>query len=64
MPDIKPLPVSWTGRALLNTISIKRYLKQNFTQKEIDSFYLLLSTFEEAVAMFPKLYPVSASEKI
>jgi len=28
--------------------------------KEIEGFYLLLATFEEAVSIFPKLYPQSS----
>ena len=63
MPDIKALPVFWTENSLMNTISIKKYLSENFSQKEINSFLALLLSFEEAVAIFPELYPVSGKKR-
>ncbi len=63
MPEIKVLAVFWTENALLNTISIKKYLQENFSQKEINSFLSLLLSFEEAVAVFPELYPASGKKK-
>lgn len=57
MPEKKRLTILWTEQALKNAISIKDYLRENFSDKEIDRFYPLLSAFEEAVSIFPKLYP-------
>jgi plasmid stabilization system protein ParE len=51
------LTIQYTLRALENASSIKRYLQQNFSDKEIDVFYSLLNTFSEAVSLFPELYP-------
>lgn len=57
MPEKKKLTVLWTYQALKNAFSIKDYLEENFSGKEIQKFYLLLSVFESAVTTFPKLYP-------
>ena len=57
MPEKKKLTVLWTDQALKNASSIKVYLEENFSEKEIEKFYSLLSAFESAVATFPKLYP-------
>jgi hypothetical protein len=57
MPDKKKLIVLWTYQALKNAASIKIYLKENFSRKEIQKFYSLLSAFESAITIFPKLYP-------
>jgi len=57
MPEKKKLTVLWTDQALKNASSIKVYLEENFSGKEIEKFYSLLSAFESAVTTFPKLYP-------
>jgi plasmid stabilization system protein ParE len=57
MPEKKHLNVLWTNEALRNASSIKEYLKVNFSEKEIQVFYSLLSSFEKAVSFFPQLYP-------
>ena len=53
MPEKKALTILWTDEALKNASSIKAYLEESFSEKEIGRFYSLLSAFEEA----PKLYP-------
>jgi hypothetical protein len=63
MPDKKPLPVLWTNRSLDNARSIKKYLLHKFTQKEVNIFFALLTAFEKAVSLFPKLYPVSSQQR-
>jgi len=57
MPKPIKLKIRYTSKSLDHASCIKKYLKKNFTQKEIDGFYLLLSSFEEAISLFPKLYP-------
>jgi len=57
MPKKKKLTVLWTYEALKNASSVKAYLSENFSSKEIQNFYSLLSAFENAVLLFPKLYP-------
>jgi plasmid stabilization system protein ParE len=57
MPEKKKLTVRWTYQALQNASSIKVYLEENFSVKEIEKFYSLLSAFESGVTTFPKLYP-------
>jgi len=59
MPKAKITAVLWTGRALQNAVSIKKYLQDNFSNKEIENFYSLLSAFEMAASAFPELYPTS-----
>ena|ERR1700722_19960740 len=62
MPD-STVSILWTDRALQNAISVKRYLQINFSEREIENFFLLLNAFEVAVCAFPKLYPVSSSKR-
>ena len=57
MPEKKKLNVLWTNQALSNASNIKAYLEENFSVKEINNFFSLLSAFESAVTTFPKLYP-------
>jgi plasmid stabilization system protein ParE len=57
MPEKKPLNILWTERAFKNASLIKTYLENNFSEKEVIRFFSLLSAFEEAVSIFPKLYP-------
>lgn len=63
MPDSKVASINWTNRSLQNAISVKRYLLLNFSEKEVESFFALLNSFEIAVRAFPKLYPLSSSKK-
>jgi plasmid stabilization system protein ParE len=57
MPEKKKLTVLWTNQALRNASNIKAYLEENFSVKETNYFFSLLSAFESAVTAFPKLYP-------
>ena len=59
----KVMSIVWTHRALKNAISIKGYLLAHFSDKEVDSFYAILKSFEIAVCAFPSLYPYSAVKK-
>ena len=55
--------IFWTERALQNALSIKRYLLEEFSPREVENFYSLLQTFEMAVTVFPKLYPSSSIKR-
>ncbi len=57
MPEAVKLKIRWTSKSFFNASLIKQYLLRKFTQKEVDNFYILLSSFEKAVVLFPKLYP-------
>ena len=60
----KLLQIKWTYHAQNNTVAIARYLKAKFSDKEVVSFYLLLSSFEKTVVAFPKLYPETLGKKL
>ncbi|MCB0396090.1 MAG: type II toxin-antitoxin system RelE/ParE family toxin [Flavobacteriales bacterium] len=51
--------VIWTKASMNHAINIRRYLKENFSDTEVNSFFELLNAFEEAISYFPKLYPTS-----
>jgi len=57
MPESVKLKIRWTSQSLFQASLIKQYLLRKFSQVEVDNFYILLSTFEKAVVVFPKLYP-------
>ena len=63
MPKTKIEQVVYTDRALANAVNIKKYLLDKFSDKEVDCFYVLLSSFESAVIPFPKLYPTTNKKK-
>lgn len=63
MHEKKAVIVEWTEQSLDTAIRIKKYLERSFSEKEIETFLTLLSTFENAVAVFPKLYPVTLKKK-
>lgn len=63
MADTAAASVLWTARALEDAVSIRRYLKDKFSNKEVVNFYALLESFEIAVSAYPKLYPQSGIKK-
>ena len=63
MPRQKVASIVWTDRSLQNATSIKKYLENNFSAKEIEVFYSLLESFEIAVCAYPELYPKSGIKK-
>ncbi len=64
MAEKKRLIVEYSAQSLDNAIEIATYLRNNFTQKEIDDFYRSLSDFEKTVSLFPTLYPKSPKMKV
>lgn len=63
MHKSKDLQFVWTEKALQNAVSIKHYLLTHFSSTEVAHFFATLQDFEEAVSLFPKLYPESIFKK-
>ena len=63
MHNSKIEEVLYSERALQNAISIKNYLQNNFSKKEVDVFFALLQSFEAVVKEFPKLYSATSRKK-
>lgn len=63
MTEKKLLHVVWSATALEKAVEIKQYIAANFSEKEVNSFLQLLSSFEIAVSVFPKLYQASKTKK-
>ena len=63
MAERRYLLVHWTDRSLSDSLAIKEYLEEKFSQREVDNFYDLLHAFENIVLSFPKLYPKSIKNK-
>lgn len=59
MPKEKKQNVVWSNNSLKQAIEIKKYISKNFTDKEVNSFYSLLESFENAIKVFSELYPKS-----
>ena len=55
------LIVVYTARSIRQSETIKSYLLDKFTQREVDNFYQLLTHFENLVIEFPELYRKSNS---
>jgi plasmid stabilization system protein ParE len=54
--------VVWTRQSLRNARNIQGYLAENFSEREIASFYKHLEIFEVAVSKFSKLYPLTSKK--
>ena len=48
-------PVQYTERALRNGLSIREYLIEEFSEKQVEKFYKLLEDFEKSVSRLPEL---------
>ena len=59
----KLLPVKWSAQSVGHGIAIREYLLENFSQKEVDKFFMLLEKFERNVSRFPKLLPCYRTEE-
>lgn len=59
MAEKRGLEIQWTDRSFTDSLSIREYLLEEFSQKEVDNFYKLLEAFEKIVLIFPNLYPKS-----
>lgn len=62
MPDKNSPIVIWTESSLKQSIVIKKYIENNFSEKEVSRFYNLLDSFEKAITLFPELYPKSSKK--
>jgi plasmid stabilization system protein ParE len=63
MPKSKVASIVWSNKSLQNAASIKAYLENNFSVKEVELFYSLLESFEIVVCAYPELYPQSEIKK-
>jgi hypothetical protein len=59
MAEKQSLSIHWTDSSVSGSLSIKKYLLEEFSQREVDNFYKLLEAFEKIVLTFPRLYPKS-----
>ncbi|HAC16890.1 MAG TPA: hypothetical protein DCE78_13235 [Bacteroidetes bacterium] len=64
MDESKSLVVEYTSKSLNNALEISSYLRNRFSQKEVDTFYQALSEFEKIINHYPKLYKESKRLKI
>ena len=55
--------VIWSPLAERQYLSIKDYLLEEFSQKELIKFNLLLQRFESTVKKFPVIYPETSFSK-
>lgn len=62
MADKQRLIVEYTSQALFNATEIVAYLRNTFSQAEVDNFYQSLSDFENITSLYPNLY--SESHKV
>jgi plasmid stabilization system protein ParE len=51
--------IYWTDEAINNLESILDYLKENWTQREIDNFKEILGKQIELIENNPRLFPIS-----
>ena len=56
MANEKVQPVVWSARSLKQVSKIQNYLLTKFAEKEVADLFDLLTSFEETVSGFPKLY--------
>jgi plasmid stabilization system protein ParE len=55
----KRLNVSWTEESKIQVDSIVEYLRDKWTEKEVDEFLDLLLHFEKTISQFPKTFKES-----
>ena len=55
--------IKYTQRSHKDADTIKAYLLYKFTQREVDNFYGLLTSFEKAVIIFPESFPIAVPGK-
>jgi len=64
MAEKKRLAVEYSKHSLKSATEIVAYLRNKFSQKEIDAFYQTLEDFEKIIALYPTLYNQSNKMKI
>lgn len=52
----KQFELIWTRPAIQDTLVIRSYLEENFSNREINKFLKLLLSFEESVVGFPEMH--------
>ena len=64
MIDKKRPTIEYSEQSLQNAKEIVTYLKQKFSEKEVNKFYQALEDFEQVVKFYPTLYSESNKKKI
>ncbi len=64
MDEKTRLVIEYSKQSLISAAEIVAYLKNKFSQREIDAFYQALEDFEKIIALFPTLYKQSNRLKI
>jgi len=64
MPEKKRLSIEYSKHSLNSAAEIVSYLRNKFSQKEIDAFYQTLADFEKIISLYPTLYKQSNRMKI
>ncbi len=53
------MQISWSLEAVNKVQSIRKYLLEEWSEDEVNSFLMKLMNFEKRVVRHPKLYPAS-----
>jgi hypothetical protein len=56
MDEKTRLVIEYSKQSLISAAEIVAYLKNKFSQREIDAFYQALEDFEKIISLFPTLY--------
>ena len=56
-------PVVWQAEATKNLAAIRKYLEENWTQKEIQQFFRKLEHIVSLLATYPKLFQETQARK-
>lgn len=64
MAEKKNVTLEYSPTSLNNAIEIANYLRNKFSEKEVEKFYQFLLDFEHIIVKFPTLYNASKKKKI
>jgi len=64
MDEKTRLVIEYSKQSLISAAEIVAYLKNKFSQREIDAFYQALEDFAKIISLFPTLYKQSNRLKI
>lgn len=64
MAEKKSLAIEYSKHSLNSTVEIVAYLRNKFSQKEIDAFYQTLEDVEKIISLYPTLYNQSNKMKV
>jgi plasmid stabilization system protein ParE len=64
MVEKSSLVVEYSKQSLINAKDIVNYLRSEFTEREVNSFFKALNDFEKIITVYPILYPESSKKQI